>query len=372
MSPTVFVTGAAGVIGRPLCADLKRDHRVVALVHTHMDIDPVLERVHGDLGEPGLGIDRTTWDSLAETVDIIVHSGALTRWGEPEDNYASINVGGTEAALDLASQAGVPLILMSTAFIEGLRRPEGWRVLSDDNVVLPYITSKLGAEELVRSSNVDHAIFRPTNLVGHSIDGSSSRPQIIQLLAEWLATGRAPFFPSHAGNLIDVIPLDICVSAVADAVRHRRIGGDYWLTHGAEAEPVEPMLDVIYRYAEQIGKRIEPIPVVDPGEGLPIPIEQLHRRARDAIKILVDVSEVIAAAGGTLPTSLPDLARTCDIQPFSGPEVLARTLAYNHATAISQGARHLAGARHASEPRAAANSRGRAANRLSQGVVHEP
>ncbi|MFL6130080.1 MAG: SDR family oxidoreductase [Mycobacteriales bacterium] len=323
---TVLVTGASGVVGRAVAAEL-RDCRVIGLVHSDASVPGVDEVLHSDLAQPWLGLGERRWRQLAAEIDSIVHSAALTRWGQPYQRYTAVNVEGTRRVAELAVAAGVPVHLQSTCFVHVIERGEAGR-LNPANVVTPYITSKLAAERVLADSGVPHSVFRPTNLVGDSRTGASSQPQIVQQMSDWIARGKAPYLPVHPGNLIDVAPLDLLAVAVARAVETGDTGGPYWVTYGADAMTMEQALEIITEHARTRGRQIRPVPVVNPDEPFPVPLEAVPPRSRAFLKVLVDVSEVTRGCGGVLPSSLPLLRERFGVLPASDAEAYRRSLEF--------------------------------------------
>lgn len=302
---TVLLTGASGVVGRAVAEEL-RDHHVIGLTHQDTDIPEVDETLPGSLAAPGLGLDADDWAALADRVDVIIHSGALTEWGQPWPRYASINIGGTDEVVALAKRANAPIHLISTCFVHALER-DGMHLVSPDNVVTPYIRSKLAGEKLVADSGVPYSIYRPTNLVGDSRTGASSRPQIVQAMSDWLCRGKAPYFPAHPGNLLDILSLDVTAIAIARAVESDDLGRLYWLTTGPEAMTIDEAMDILVAHAADLGRQLPRLDIVDPSRPLPVPVAEVPATYRSFVKVLVDVSEITKACGGVLPTSLPEL-----------------------------------------------------------------
>jgi nucleoside-diphosphate-sugar epimerase len=323
---TVLVTGAAGVIGRAVAREL-RDHHVIGMVHAESDVPEADEVIHADLGRPFLGLPEEQWHELAERVDAIVHSGALTDWGQPRERYQEVNIDGTARVVELARRAGAPVHLVSTCFVHAIERAALDR-LGPTNVVAPYIWSKLESERLLERSDVPHSVFRPTNLVGDSRTGASSRPQIVQLMSDWFCRGKAPYFPAHPGNLVDVVPLDVTAIAIARAVETGATGGPYWVTTGADAMTVEQAQDILLEHARGSGRMISPVPVVDPSLPLPVPLADIPATSRAFIKVLIDVSEVTSACGGVLPSSGAELRDRFGVPEVSDRDALRLSLKY--------------------------------------------
>ncbi|MCD0448229.1 SDR family oxidoreductase [Actinocorallia sp. API 0066] len=325
MGRTILVTGASGVVGRSLVPEFA-GHRVVGM--THADPEPhACETFTGDLAADRFGLDPDSYRNLARDVDVVVHSGARTTWGRPYDEYQRINVDGTRRVLEFAQFAGAPVHYVSTCFVYSLMLPDAPR-LAPGNVVLPYITSKLAAETLLRESGHPVSIYRPTNLVGDSTTGHSSRPQIVQAVSEWVCRGRAPYFPAHPGNLVDVVPQDVLAVSVRRAVEADDLGSDYWLTYGAEAMTVEETLAICLEHAARKGRPFTPPPIVDPTRPLPVPLDEVPPMSRAYVSVLLDVSENVAACGGVLPSSLKDLESRHGVARVSDREAYRRSLSY--------------------------------------------
>jgi nucleoside-diphosphate-sugar epimerase len=302
---TVVLTGASGVVGRAVAKELT-DEYVIGLVHNDHDVPEVDEVLTSDLARPRMGLSEERWQALARQADVIVHSGALTTWGQPAERYREINIDGTRRVIELARSAEAPIHLISTAFVRAIERGLVDQ-LTPGNVVKPYIRSKFQAEQLLATSGIPHTIFRPTNLIGDSSTGESSRPQIVQMMSDWICRGKAPFFPAHPGNLVDIVPLDVLSRAVAGAVRSGENGHLYWVTYGERAMSVEDALEILAEHAQSLGRDIARGPVVDPREQLPVELDEIPATSRAFVAVMIDVSEITHACGGVLPTSLNEL-----------------------------------------------------------------
>jgi nucleoside-diphosphate-sugar epimerase len=310
---TIVLTGASGVVGRAIAPELRR-HRLVGLVHREQFAPDVDATLVCDLTLPRLGLSNRAWRDLAEEADMIVHSGALATWGQPAERYRQVNIDGTRRVLELAETGAVPVQLISTCFVAAIERGMLGE-LGEENVVRPYIESKLAAERLFRDSGVLCNVFRPPNLIGDSRTGASSRPQIIQTLSNWICRGRAPYIPLHAGNLIDLVPLDVLARAVAGAVDEHEFGQLYWVTYGDQALTIEQTLAIVADHARRLGRDLAGVQVLDPREGLPS-LESVPAPARPYLKVMNDVSEVTYAAGGVLPSSISQLHERFGVTPI--------------------------------------------------------
>jgi nucleoside-diphosphate-sugar epimerase len=338
---TILLTGASGVIGRAVAKELESD-RVIGMVHADTSVPEVDEVCGGDIAAPRLGLTHERWRELASEVDVIVHSAGLTEWGQPRERYDAINVNGTRRVIELAVDAGASVHFLSTCFVNAIER-DALDEMGPDNVVRPYIASKLESERLLAESGVPHTIFRPTNLVGDSRTGASSRPQIVQALSEWICRGKAPFIAAHRGNLVDVVPLDVMAIAVARAVQADDLGRLYWVTYGEQAMTVEEAIDVVKGHARARGKEIGRTRIIDPRDGLPMPLDEVPAISRLFVKVMIDVSEVTYASGGVLPSSSAELVERHGVPMPSDVEAYRLSLEYWAAqragTAVAEEAR---------------------------------
>lgn len=321
---TVLLTGASGVVGRAIASEFT-DRRVIGLAHSDCDVPEVDEIVRCDLAASRLGLTDGEWERLAQGVDEIVHSGALTMWGQPDERYRRINIEGTQRVIDLALRAHAPIYYMSTCFVHAIERG-GLERLAPDNVVKPYIRSKLAAEQLIRDSGVAYAIYRPTNLLGHSLTGASLRPQIVQAVSDWMLRDKAPYLPIHNGNRIDAVPLDLLSVAVARAVEAGDLDEMLWVTSGEAALSAEESLDVLMAHADELGRPIARAPLADPRLPLPVPLDAVPKTSRIFIKVLLDVSEVTHWCGGVLPSSRAELQARYDTTDVPDADAYRRTL----------------------------------------------
>ncbi|KAH7116720.1 hypothetical protein B0J11DRAFT_99255 [Dendryphion nanum] len=123
-----FLTGGTGFLGAYILKDLlARPGKVTALVRAK-DADAALGRlrdtcqaygiwedswtsridaVTGDLEKPNFGLAPDKWNTLADTVDVVIHNAALVHWVLPYSRLRAPNVISTVTALSLCS-TGLP------------------------------------------------------------------------------------------------------------------------------------------------------------------------------------------------------------------------------------------------------------------------
>lgn len=168
---SVLVTGAAGFIGRRLCAALADVTRVRALLRHPAD-GPWHESVITELG------GETVSAATLSGVDTVYHLAARAHHGaSPEDDalHERVNVEGTRSLLERAREQGVRrFVLMSSVKAMG----EGGSEAADETT-LPepasvYGRTKLAAEKMVLDGGFtpEAVVLRPALVYGPGVKGN--------------------------------------------------------------------------------------------------------------------------------------------------------------------------------------------------------
>ncbi|MEV8021393.1 SDR family oxidoreductase [Streptomyces sp. NPDC086554] len=325
--PTVLLTGASGVVGRSILQEAGDGVRIVAASHSSPVTEAAATQVQCDLTAHHFGLDEDAYAALADEVDVVIHSAGLTEWGLPEASYQPVNVEGTRRVIEFARQAGAVVHFISTAFVAALM-DNAPRPLGEDNVCRNYIASKLKAEQLLRDSGLPHVMYRPTNLIGDSVTGWTTRGQIVQLMSDWIGRGKAPFLAVHDGIRMDFVPHDLLSKAVLGAIEQGDDEGEFWVTLGSEAMGLTACLDVMVKHAASRGRTLEHPPVVDADTLDPEAIARTSPMSRSYLSVLRDTSEVTRCSGGVLPTSMPELRRRYGIAQIDDSAAYLTSLEY--------------------------------------------
>lgn len=210
-SSTVLVTGAAGLLGRQLVAELLRcGLRVVALVRSHApDLPTAAEQVVGDLSLQSLGLGPT-FDTLR--VDVVLHCGAAVNWALGYARLRQTNVFGTREVVRFCSRHCTPLHFVSSVAVAG----HGAAMLDPSVIHSPYALTKWAAERYVRDAHVANlpvAIYRPGMLFGSSSSGAG-KPAFFpdRFIQGCLQAGVAP----SCAAVCDVTPVDYAARVIVE------------------------------------------------------------------------------------------------------------------------------------------------------------
>jgi NADH dehydrogenase len=245
----VLVVGGTGFIGERLCSELAdRDHDVTALARDPDDADlpASVERVAGDVTE------YDTIEAAFEDQDAVYFLPALSPLFKPRggnEMHFRIHRDGTENAVRAAEAHGVERYVQMSA------------LGADPDGPTAYIRSKGEAEEIVRDSDLDWTIFRPSVVFG---DGGEFVSFTLKLTPPFVAPlpggGKTRFQPIWRDDLVPML-----ASAIEDdrhVAQAYDVGGPEVLTLADVAKTA--------RRAKGQSVSIVPIPMSLAGVGLTV------------------------------------------------------------------------------------------------------
>ena len=249
---SVLLTGASGFLGIFLLAELtQRCEQVHCLLRSQDEaaglrglresaakagVDPDFSRVRvvsGDLSDAELGLDAAVRERLAEEVEAILHCGAFVHHLYNYETMKPINVGGTEALLDLASRGRrKPFCYVSTitvgASLDGVERVAEAVLPNPPAVDNGYILTKWVAEQrvarAVQEFGLSAVIARPGNITGSSATGYSNfdHNHFWLFVKGCLQLGAYP----DVAMPIEMMPVDRLASAIAALTLNAQEGID--------------------------------------------------------------------------------------------------------------------------------------------------
>jgi nucleoside-diphosphate-sugar epimerase len=234
---TVLVTGAAGFIGRRLCASLRRDFTVRALLRRDGD-GPWHQSFTLDLGRDDIPVEAVAG------VDTIYHLAARTHAisavnDEPE--YVRVNVDGTRDLLERAGERGVRrMVFMSSVKAMG----EGSGVVMDETTppdpTSAYGQTKLAAERLVLNGNLvpEGVVLRPALIYGPGVKGN------LAAMIAAIDAGRFPP-PPQVSNQRSMVHVDDVVAATALAGKAVNAAGETFIVSDGEPYSTRRIYELI-------------------------------------------------------------------------------------------------------------------------------
>lgn len=244
MTLRVLVTGASGLLGRAVAAEvLAAGHEVRTFQRRASGVDGATDSL-GSLTDP---------DAIARAVDgidAVVHLAAkVSLTGDPAD-FARVNVDGTRSLLAAAADAGVrrfvhtssPSVAHSGASIVGAgAEPADPRRAHGD-----YARTKAQGERLALEADAEGfavVVVRP-----HLVWGPGDT-QLVARIVERARSGRLPLL-GDGQALIDTTYIDNAASAIAAALeRAPEVHGRAYVITNGEPRPVAELLAGICRAA---------------------------------------------------------------------------------------------------------------------------
>jgi nucleoside-diphosphate-sugar epimerase len=299
---TVLVTGGSGVVGSAVLASLA-GYSVVALARRRVP-SGTARTVRGDVCQPRLGLDATTYEALCGSVSTVVHLAATTNVGRGRVDHHAVNAGGTAEIARFAAAAGARLIYMSTAYVH-----EG---ISGVAAVSRYEQSKRAGEAVVRAAGVPTVVVRPSIVAGDSRTGEISAQQGLHLAVTGVVRGAMPVVPAHPDAMVDFVPQDYLAGVVRRLVdlRSDRWPSEVWVTQGTDAMRVGDMVETANRFARRLGLTHQPARCM-PYETverlfLPVFLSALPQRTQSEFRRMLQLARYMNAE-----RPLPPAAATC-------------------------------------------------------------
>jgi len=256
MRETVFITGAAGMMGQHLLQAICACEQVAGvLVLTHSSPPcvhhPKIEVVKGDITLSGLGLQPGSAQRMARDITTIIHSAAETSFSAELPLARTVNVAGTENVFRFAANCRQlkAVCHLSTVYVAGkrvgtIRESDSEH---DRGFVNSYEQSKYEAEQLVRlwSSNLPVSIVRLSTILGDSRSGAPTKLGGIHHALRFFFHSLAPFVPGTAESPVDLISLDYAADAVVTlALRQFTPSSTWHVCGGADSLPLGELLDL--------------------------------------------------------------------------------------------------------------------------------
>jgi nucleoside-diphosphate-sugar epimerase len=214
----VFVTGAAGFLGRRLLPLLVREGHAPTALLLPGESDAGLADarvVRGDITDP------VSLDGLLAGHDAVIHLAALVGYGQRMEQCLRVNREGTRHIAAAALEAGARrFVQLSSVSVYG--RASGVRLDEDTPVQKtgdPYGDTKIDAERILAGHpELELTVLRPTVITGPGDD------KFLGKVAENLRGGRARIIGSGS-HAVDALHVDDVVELLARVLPDRRAVG---------------------------------------------------------------------------------------------------------------------------------------------------
>lgn len=258
---TVFLTGVTGFLGSYILRDLlSRKTHIKVVAHVRgKSADISLQRVKdtcraygfwsenwsskircvtGNLGDPKLGLSNEVWDELSQSIDVVIHNGALVHWVFPYSKLKAPNVQGTIDAMGLCA-VGRPktfIFISSTSVLDNDYYVQlSDRLCGEGKVGIPesddlegsstglsngYGQVKWVSEYLTREAGrrgLRGAIVRPGYVSGDSQTGVTNADDfLVRMLKGCIQLSAQP----DISNTVNMCPVDFVARLIVAAAIH--------------------------------------------------------------------------------------------------------------------------------------------------------
>jgi nucleoside-diphosphate-sugar epimerase len=277
----------------------------VCLVHRSPVCGPNAATVPGDIAKPMLGLAEQAYVELASKVDAVIHCAAITDFNRTDGSLEATNIAGTGHVAAFAAAAKAVLYHVSTAFVH--TTVDGGR----GRTAIGYASSKLAAEQVVRSSGVPHVIFRPSVVIGDSGTGEIAAFQGLHKVVAGLFAGMVPMIPFDPCWPIDFVPVDVVADTIACVAENRVSGGEFWISAGGRTLRLDEGIAVVVEVARGLGVSID-VPRFVPPDMFdrligPVFLDALPGKIRRNVLQMLEFFTTYLQSGQTMPSSLDQL-----------------------------------------------------------------
>lgn len=194
------------------------------------NLEKYLDKVHlieGDFEEPFLGLNYSDYQTLAENITTIIHTGANVNHFGNFDSFYKTNVVGTDNVIKLAYDSGSSLAHISTVSVGGFSKIDNLNFLDEDHINVNqyfdnqvYMITKYEAEckvlDAISKGQIKAKIFRLGNIMPRVKDGkfqiNADKNAFIMRLK---TTVKNNICPEVLKNYkVDLSPVDLCAKAI--------------------------------------------------------------------------------------------------------------------------------------------------------------
>ncbi|XEU96090.1 hypothetical protein FSHL1_001375 [Fusarium sambucinum] len=232
----VALTGSTGFLGLSILKSLLADKHVAKVhclaIRSSAKLDSILSspRVacyQGDLSLPRLGLSEGQFDTLAQSVDRIIHNGADVSFLKTYQSLQRPNVEATRELARMAVQRGIPFHFVSTGGVVNLTGQDGLAEVSVSDFKpsvdgsYGYVASKWASEHILESyakQGLPVFIHRPANITGMNAPTHDLMQNIFRYSAE---TSSLPELSGWKGYF-DFVPVENVAEGIVTTVRETR------------------------------------------------------------------------------------------------------------------------------------------------------
>jgi nucleoside-diphosphate-sugar epimerase len=276
---SVFITGAAGFIGRALTERFRELGSEVRGVDIQAAEDDAV--VAGDVSEPG------EWQRHADGCELVIHTAALVGMHTAHHGYWEGNVVAPRLAMDAAITGGAARFLHLSSIVVFGFDFEG--EVDERTPVRPngvhYVDTKIASEQVVLAAHAEGEI--PCTIVRPGdVYGPRSRPWTIEMVR--LLKARQLVLPAGGRGLHSPVYIDDLVDGIVRAAASPEAAGRIFILTGAQPVPIGEFIGHYCRMLGIDGPRTAPTAVVRQVARVMNATARVRGRRSDATSAAID------------------------------------------------------------------------------------
>ena len=216
----ILITGATGFVGRNLIESMPKEN-IKCLVRSTSNIEFLkkynVNIVYGDIN------DKKSLDNALKGIDAVIHLAAYIR-GSNKDLFYKVNTEGIKNLIEACKKNKIKRIIMLSSMAVT-------RKYLDD-----YGKSKKQAEDLLKNSNLDYTILRPSMIYGKDSNSTKhliSYINMLPLIIPIVGNGKFNIQPIYINDVTSVIIKSLdnktSIGKTYDLLGETRISFNYFI-----------------------------------------------------------------------------------------------------------------------------------------------
>ncbi len=219
----ILLTGISGNLGYEVASEcIKKNIEIIPLVRNKISVEELFDvSIFPEIIETDLLSDQKI--NLSSSVDAIVHCAGIVHFKKAENNNEKM----LTKMIELAKCIDAPLYFVSTAFTF---RPHNENFVPNNS----YEQDKYNCEKLLKNSDIQHSIIKPSVLTGSSTDGSirnfTGYYSLLKGLLQYADISsnngiklRVPRFTGYS----DIVPIDLVAQEIVGMVKSHTLNELY-------------------------------------------------------------------------------------------------------------------------------------------------
>ncbi len=219
----ILLTGSTGFVGSYMVpALMDTGHEIVALVRQDVELPPGVELVKGDV------LDVDSLERAVKGCQAAIHLvGIIREFPSRGITFQRLHVEATGNVIRACQEEGIDILLYMSALRAGAYS------------AAEYHRTKFAAEELVRNSGLDYAIFRPSLILGPGSQFLMDMKKLVALKLVGLVGG--------GGYRLQPVAVQDVARAFVLALERKELRDETWELCGPKVYTLKELMEAMVR-----------------------------------------------------------------------------------------------------------------------------